>query len=145
MFAKTWAFSLTQSPHNQYSQQGVEGSKTACLLGTQRPSAARALVADPGRREIIGDQPMDEQRRLPRPAPATAAHRVEKRSHAGPRHIGQFVLIFMAQPVARFGPFAVATPYAAGVRQFVRGGLLFLVKGSRVKGSSSRGEGRSLP
>ena len=49
---------------------------------------------------------------------AIAAPRVEKRTHAGPRHIGQFVLIFMAQRVARFGPFTVARVYASTVRRF---------------------------
>ena len=64
MFAKTWTFSFIGSPHNRYSQLGVEGPEAAWPLATQNASAATVLAAGPGRRETIGDKPMDEQRRL---------------------------------------------------------------------------------
>ena len=65
MFTQTWAFSFTPSPHNRYAQLGVEGPEAAWPLATQSATTGSALAAGPGRRETIGDKPMDEQRRLP--------------------------------------------------------------------------------
>lgn len=70
------------------------------------------------RDRLIGRLGDGTTRANPHRSHAIAAPRVEKRTHAGPRHIGQFVLIFMAQRVARFGPFTVARVYASTVRRF---------------------------
>lgn len=61
---------------------------------------------------------MGTMRANPHRSQAIAAPRGENRTHAGPRHIGQVVGIFMASVRASRDPYAIAVTYAATVRRF---------------------------
>jgi len=70
------------------------------------------------RRGFRGFDTLGTMRAKPHRSQAIAAPRGENRTHAGPRHIGQAVGIFMASVRASRDPYAIAGTYAATVRRF---------------------------
>ena len=65
-----------------------------------------------------GVDTLGTMRANPHRSQAIAAPRGENRTHAGPRHIGQVVGIFMASVCASRDPYAITDTYAPTVRRF---------------------------